>query len=48
MRISPQPDPRAAGIAMLDRLLPLPKADAEERAERKLIRRMDIREAVRR
>lgn len=42
------PTPRFSAINALARLIPLPEADAEERAERKLLRRMDIREAVRR
>jgi hypothetical protein len=40
-------NPRAAGIQALAQAMPLPAHDAEERADRKLLRRMDIAEAVR-
>lgn len=45
-RIPGPVDSRAAGVATLARLIPMPN-DAEAREERRLLRRMDIREAVR-
>jgi hypothetical protein len=46
-RLPVTPDPRAAGIRSLQRFMDLPGNDAEARAERQLLRRMDIREALR-
>lgn len=42
------PNHRTAGVRALHRFLALPVNDAEERAARKLLRRLDIREAIQR
>lgn len=41
-------DPRLAPLIALRHLVPMVEFDREERDERRLIRRMEIREAVRR
>jgi hypothetical protein len=46
MRVEPPVDPRAAGVRALQRFMELPGDDAEARADRRLLRRMDIREAL--
>lgn len=40
-------NPRAAGIRALRKFVPLPSGDREAARERKLLRRIDIKEAVR-
>jgi hypothetical protein len=47
MRVEPPADPRAAGVRSLQRFMALPGDDAEAKADRRLLRRMDIREALR-
>lgn len=46
--IDPPRDPRLAPFALLDRLMPVPEQDAEAKAERRLLHRADIKDAVRR
>jgi hypothetical protein len=41
-------DPRADGVRALRQFIPLPGGDAEAREERCLLRRIDIKDAVRR
>lgn len=48
MRFDPTRDPRTAPLALLGRLMPVPGHDREEREERHLLRRIELREAVRR
>lgn len=40
------PNPRAEGVRALQRFLPLPADDGEARAERRLLRRLDLRQAI--
>lgn len=40
-------DPRAAGVAMLAHVLPMVRDDREAQVERRLLRRIEIVEAVR-
>jgi hypothetical protein len=45
-RLPPQPNPRAEGIRSLQRFMELPGDDAEAKADRRLLRRMDIQAAL--
>lgn len=47
MRIDMPLDPRLNPLVALRRYLPVPQFDLEEREDRKLLRRITIREAVR-
>jgi hypothetical protein len=47
MKAETPPDPRAAGIRSLRAYMPIPRADDEAKAERRLIHRLDLREQVR-
>jgi hypothetical protein len=46
MRVEPPADPRAAGVRSLQRFMAVPSDDAEARAERRLLRRMDLKDAL--
>lgn len=43
-----RPEPRAEGVRALRQFMDLPPDDEEARVERRLLRRMDLAEAVKR
>lgn len=46
-RVPLPPDPRSAGVRAMKRFVELPDGDAEAATDRRLLRRMDLAEAVR-
>jgi hypothetical protein len=47
MRVEAAPDPRMAPLLLLGRVLGVPGVDTEAQADRKLLHRIDVQEAVR-
>jgi hypothetical protein len=46
MKLEPPPNPRAEGIRSLRHYMPLPSDDAEAKADRKLLHRIDLKDAL--